>query len=248
LARRKTMKKTFLKLTVLTLAALAALALAACGDAEAGPAGAPGANGTQGLPGQDGDGVVPGTVTVSGSPMVNSSVTAVYDNPGNSPQLYYRWYANGDYTASIGSSAAYTPVVAVIGKTLTCRVYAVGFTGYNESAPTAAVAAFAPPSPTTLTTSSAGGNLSGIGEVDWYKFDAVSTSSYTITWEDYGTNGTTADIYVAAYKADGTSLFTNDDFSPGTAISGYDGTVYVRVMPYSTTGTWLGTYNIWYTN
>jgi hypothetical protein len=47
--RRQTMKKTFLKLTVLALAG--ALALAACGNAEAGPAGTPGAPGTNGEPG-----------------------------------------------------------------------------------------------------------------------------------------------------------------------------------------------------
>jgi hypothetical protein len=47
--RRKTMKKTFLKLTVLALAGT--LALAACGNAETGPAGVPG---TPGEPGSQG--------------------------------------------------------------------------------------------------------------------------------------------------------------------------------------------------
>jgi hypothetical protein len=98
-------------------------------------------------------------------------VTAAYDNPGNSPQLYYRWYAGGTYTG--GTSATYTPTGADTGKTLTCRVYAVGFTGYKESAATAAVAAFAPPSPTALSSGTPqSGTTSASSDVFWYSFTA----------------------------------------------------------------------------
>jgi hypothetical protein len=101
-------------------------------------------------------------------------------------------------------------------------------------------------SPSALTTSFVQYTLSTAAQVDWYSFNAVSASTYTIKWEDYGTNGTTGDIYVSVYKADGTSFFVNKDATPGTAITGYTGAVYVRVTPYYTNGTWLGTYNILY--
>ncbi|MDR1174638.1 MAG: hypothetical protein LBK83_04125 [Treponema sp.] len=111
--------------------------------------------------------------------------------------LFYGWYY-GDGTYLNAPTLTYTLTSADVGKTIFCRVYAAGFTGYKESAPTATVTAFPPSSPTPLTTSSAGGTLSGVTDVHWYSFNATSGSSYTIRWEENGTNGTTAEIAVFA--------------------------------------------------
>jgi hypothetical protein len=166
-------------------------------------------------------------------------VTAAYDNPENSPSFYYRWYAGGTYAG--GTSATYTPVAADAGKTLTCRVYAVGFAGYKESAATAAVAAFVPPSSTALTNSFIGGNLATTDQADWYSF-TPSSGSEVIAWEHNGASSTTGWIRVSAYKSDGTVIFENDSSTPSIAVGNAGLTVDVRVSYYIT----LGTYNIRY--
>ncbi|MDR1178621.1 MAG: hypothetical protein LBK64_07320, partial [Spirochaetaceae bacterium] len=149
--------------------------------------------------------------------------------------FYYRWYAGGTYAG--GTSATYTPVAADLSKTLTCRVYAVGFAGYKESAATAAVAALAWPSTTALSPSGTptNGSFSAQSDVFWYSFTAPSATSVTILVNDkYYTSGSqTAYVSVSAYKADGTPFFTNYEVlypahSDGT-FSGYTGLVYIKI-------------------
>ncbi|MDR1176670.1 MAG: collagen-like protein [Treponema sp.] len=232
-------------------------ALMACAG-PAGPAGSPGEPGTpgdpgspgepggQGEPGQDGTGFIQGTVTISGSPMVAlGPVTATYNNLGNAPVIYYNWYAGGTYTGTSGTSTAYTPKAADAGKTLTCRVNAVGFTGYKESAATAAVAAFAPPSPTVFSSGTLqNGTTSAASDVFWYSFTASTGNLYTIQVDDamHTSSSQTGRVYVSAYSSDGTAFFTNasDTVDFPRDVFG-SGAIYIRVVPY---GSAVGTYTV----
>jgi hypothetical protein len=232
------------KRMIITLSALA-LVFAAC-KGPAGPQGLQGADGPQGPAGPQNAGgfPVPGTVTLSGTPMVGGRVTAFYNNPGNAPVFYYQWYLDGALRSTIQSGSPaptfYDPQTADIDKTLSSRVYALGYTGYLESAVT--ITPFAPPAPTPLPGSYVTGTLTANTDIHWYSFDA-SGGSYTVEWEHSGTGSTTAYyIRVSAYQSDGTPFFQEDFSSPGTAISGYTGTVYVRVTVGSPPGT--GTYHI----
>jgi hypothetical protein len=176
--------------------------------------------------------------------MVEGRVLALYGNPGNAPVFYYQWYLDGALRSTIQSSSpapeTYDPQTADTGKTLSCRVYALGYTGYLESAVT--ITPFAPLAPSPLTGGFVTGTLIGSMDIHWYRFDA-SGGSYTVEWEDNGTNGTTAEISVSAYQSDGTPFFKGDNSSPGTAISGYTGPVYVKVIAYYLS---TGTYHIRY--
>jgi hypothetical protein len=128
---------------------------------------------------------------------------------------------------------------------LKVRVYAVGATGYKESA-TAAVAAFGPTVTAALNAASGASDWTnatvGLADADnpviWYSFVATG-GIYNVKWDDrfngsgtYASNG--ADIVVTAYGDDGSELFavTGTAYSTPQTISGYTGTVYLKVTPY----------------
>jgi hypothetical protein len=224
-----------------------ALAFAAC-EGPTGPQGAAGPEGAGGNP-------IPGTLTLSGAPMVGGSITPLYDNPGKASEVFYYWHAGDDSPLGgvlMGRGAGgsrFSPQAADTGKTLTCRVYAMGYTGYLESAPVIITPFAAPAAPTALTTGYVTGTLTAVTDIHWYSFN-VSGGSCTVEWEDNGTGSTTGSTVVSAYQSDGTPLFQNaySMFGVGssTPFSGYTGTVYVKVVPGSTDGTYLGTYHIKY--
>jgi hypothetical protein len=89
------------------------------------------------------------------------------------------------------------------------------------------------------------------GEVDWYQFTAASGTTYYVEWDDSynGSGSYDGDIRVSAWKADGTPIFTNVDAGYGESyrktISGYTGTVYLKVVEYNSS--YIGTYAIKYT-
>jgi hypothetical protein len=91
------------------------------------------------------------------------------------------------------------------------------------------------------------GTMSAGSQIDWYSFTASSGDTYTVQWDDsyLGTSTYSADIRVTAYRADGTAFFTNIDngYTTPQTITGYDGTVYLRVTPYSSSSA-LGDYAV----
>jgi hypothetical protein len=135
------------------------------------------------------------------------------------------------------------------------RVYAVGATGYQESAPVT-VAAFGP-SATGLTQSSGTwttGTVNAGNPVDWYSFTATG-GTYNVKWDDRVSGSGTytnanggGDIEVTAYKDDGSELFPRADTAYATpqTISGYSGTVYLKVRPWNGSSTYYGDYAIQY--
>jgi hypothetical protein len=108
--RRKTMKKTFLKLTVLALAG--ALALAACGDAEAGPAGTPGIQGPQGPAGGVGVMVYDDNDQFIGY-LVSADTSATGNYTVYNPSAISAAYPDGVF--SIGKDSYHNPLAAWTG-------------------------------------------------------------------------------------------------------------------------------------
>jgi len=97
------------------------------------------------------------------------------------------------------------------------------------------------------------GTLSTATQVVWYKFTAISGTTYNVQWADSyqkpDGSSYTGDIKVSAFKNDGTPItsFQNVDsgWTTPKTISGESGTVYLKVEAYiygSTTKT--GTYGI----
>jgi hypothetical protein len=81
--------------------------------------------------------------------------------------------------------------------------------------------------------------ISPTGDIDWYKFTAVSGKTYLLTWDDGATpnSGTyTGDIMVTVYQSDGSTILKGIDCAgngyASRIISGYTGTVYVKVQAY----------------
>jgi hypothetical protein len=210
----------------------------------AGPAGADGAPGAQGPKGEDGTGVISGTVSISGDARVHETLTAVYTSSDNFPVTNYQWYKNG---AQIGSSSTYTLAPADLNAQLTVRVYCAGAIGYKESAPVT-VAAFGPSVAGTLTACTDGntwnnkaeGLVSADEPVKWYSFTATG-GTYNVKCDSRsgGSGAYTAYTYVTAYGSDGSVLFpeTFALYSTPQTISGYTGTVYLKVLGSSTYGT-----------
>jgi hypothetical protein len=99
--------------------------------------------------------------------------------------------------------------------------------------------------------------ISPAGDVDWYQFEAASGQTYSLTWDgkegswyNGGSGNYTGYIKVSAYQSDGSTalngiLNTESGYSSPKTISGYTGTVYIKVQGYSSSYT--GTYAIKYT-
>jgi len=77
------------------------------------------------------------------------------------------------------------------------------------------------------------------GDTDWFSFDAVAGSMYSVT-----TTG--IDTVVAVYASDGTTLLKESDPVPFYVTATETGTHFVRVRHYSSTGT--GAYTLTVTN
>ncbi|MHC6204665.1 CsgG/HfaB family protein [Breznakiellaceae bacterium SP9] len=92
-----------------------------------------------------------------------------------------------------------------------------------------------------------GAKISTKGEVDWYKFEATNTKIYFLTWDDRDGSGTyPSDIKVSAFESDGSTalngiLNADSGYSSPKTISGYTGTVYIRVT--GTTGAYIIKYD-----
>ncbi|AEF86021.1 conserved hypothetical protein [Treponema primitia ZAS-2] len=111
-----------------------------------------------------------GTVTISGTPEVGRSLSAVTTSLSGSGVLSYKWL--GDGTEISGETAStYTLQAADLGKKFTVRVSRAGFDGYIDSDPTSSVVAAA-----VLPE-----NLSLAEALPWLSEHAVSGGSYTIT-------------------------------------------------------------------
>ncbi|MDR2500527.1 MAG: hypothetical protein LBD37_05535 [Treponema sp.] len=92
------------------------------------------------------------------------------------------------------------------------------------------------------------GTLTASNNIQWYQFPAEGGTAYSVKWDDSysGSKNYTGDVYVSAYQADGSALFTKVDtaYAIPQTIAGYTGTVYLRVMPHSASS--LGTYAVRY--
>jgi hypothetical protein len=104
------------------------------------------------------------------------------------------------------------------------------------------------------------GNLPAGDSVDWYKIEVTAGTPYYVWWNERpGYNGDgdgskTADVAVSAWKSDGSAIFGNLNnavdaawlTSQPIAASATDGAVYVRVHPYNSGASYVGTYSITY--
>jgi len=94
------------------------------------------------------------------------------------------------------------------------------------------------------------GTLTATSDIIWYSFSGVSGTVYTVKWDDsYQGSGTyTADIKVSAYRANqSTSYFTNVDSgwtTPKTLTASATETIYIKVVPYSASSSYLGTFGL----
>jgi hypothetical protein len=93
--------------------------------------------------------------------------------------------------------------------------------------------------------------ISPAGDVDWYTFTAASGKTYILQWDEYGGSGNyTGSVEVSVFQSDGNTavnnyLNVNSGYNPPIIISGYTGTVYIKVKGYYSSNT--GTYVIKYT-
>jgi hypothetical protein len=93
---------------------------------------------------------------------------------------------------------------------------------------------------------------------DWYKFEATSDKTYNLNWDqsqswgwdsNRGSGNYNGSIKVSAYRSDGTTVFNDilnvvNGYGTPSIISGYTGTVYIKVQGESADNT--GTYIIKY--
>jgi hypothetical protein len=87
------------------------------------------------------------------------------------------------------------------------------------------------------------------GEVEWYRFSAVASTTYFVQWDDRynSVGGKTAYLYVSAYQAsDGSAIFSyaaSGYSSPRSISVSSNDTIYVRVESQSNN---IGTYAVRY--
>jgi hypothetical protein len=87
------------------------------------------------------------------------------------------------------------------------------------------------------------GEFTAYGQAAWYSFAATAGTTYNLQWEDTYNSSYTGRVYVEAYQSNGTQL-TSGSSSPLTLSVSSADTIYVRVQPNGT----LGTYRIKYRN
>jgi hypothetical protein len=105
----------------------------------------------------------------------------------------------------------------------------------------------ATPIPLAENTLTAGSIASGVfGSAVWYSFNVVSGATYYVGWDDRfsGNQTGTLDVIVSAVYSGGSAIFIEDDISPQSFAASRDGTVQIRVSPYSPgkTGTFAVAY------
>jgi hypothetical protein len=174
---------------------------------------------------QDGTDGVDGTDGINGVDGASFFWKGAFAAHPANPQLNWAYYNSADGKAYIYSGGA-----------------------WQILAENATIGGFSPTTATMLTSGAWTYNarIATAGEVDWYKFTATGTQTYFLKWDDsdYGSSGNyTANIYVSAYKADGSTPLNdingiNTAYSSPKTFTGYTGPVYIKV----TGGT--GTYSI----
>jgi len=96
------------------------------------------------------------------------------------------------------------------------------------------------------------GNIAAANGEGWYTFEATSSTNYSIWWNDrsQGDSTKTLNARVSAYYSDGTSIFSdynNRWYSPQSFTANKTDTIFIRVIPYSSSGTGsTGTFGIAY--
>jgi hypothetical protein len=97
------------------------------------------------------------------------------------------------------------------------------------------------------------GELTASSSVQWYKITVPAATTYYVYGDDYysSNNGVTSDIRVTAYAADGVTVLADCDAKDignssvyGTISVSGGGVVYLKVIPYSSSSSTLGTYAI----
>jgi hypothetical protein len=169
-------------------------------------------------------------------------------------------------TVSVSGDTATVPVTFATNTTPWAKTYTVSIAasstligGSDTVAITQAVTAAGPGnSKETATTLTSGvwttGTVISTAIHYWYKFEANSANTYTLTWDEKFTGSATytGGIWVTAYESDGTTPFgniwgKNDGYgSDAEIISGYTGTVYIEVEAFSSPSD-LGTFAVKYT-
>jgi hypothetical protein len=170
-----------------------------------------------------------------------------------------RWNAVGGATAyqvsrSDSETGTYTPVGSVphtgdhnhsFTDTVSTGTYWYKVRAVNGNGPGPDSAPVkAPPPALPNDTTWAAGNLTAFAKVDWYSFPAEAGKTYRLQWDDAfdGTGPYTGDVYVAAYRSDGSPISDGSNgYSTPIFLSGEGDTVYVRVYP-----NMLGTYAVRY--
>jgi hypothetical protein len=139
--------------------------------------------------------------------------------------------------------------------TMTVSVAKEGY-AITDSTKTVSIYGGDPITPTPLTANQwAHGNVPSGSSVQWYTFAVTAGTKYSIWWNDKGqgyeispgTKDKTGDVQVSALYDDGTVIFTPEDHgwnNAKTFTPSANGTVYVKVHPYSFTIGFAGTYAI----
>ncbi|GHT95244.1 hypothetical protein FACS1894141_3500 [Spirochaetia bacterium] len=189
---------------------------------------------------------------------VASGTTVTLSTTTDGATIYYTTDGSTPTTSSVQYSSP-IPVTAA----LTIKAIAVK-SGLTDSSVLTAAYTIASPGGGNMGTATAlvdgawtsGTKIDPKDDVDWYKFEATGGKTYNLTWDDkgQGSGNYTCDIKVSAYQSDGSTtlngiLNTDSGYSTPKIISGYTGTVYIKVeaiSKYSTGNTTTGTYAIKY--
>jgi len=174
----------------------------------------------------------------------------------------YRVYRSSSQTgtyAKIGaditsySTTRYTDTDVSVGSTYWYKVAAYNSVGEGDKSDAKQSDAVPATSDVTLLNfgTQTNGTISSATQVNWYKFTAVSGTTYNVQWEDsYQQSGSifTGDIKVSAFNSTGAPIsgFQNIDsgYTTPKTVSGVTGTVYLRVEAFSVVSAKTGIYVI----
>jgi hypothetical protein len=204
-------------------------------------------------------GGITASIFLSGS--FGSEVTVTWDEDEDATgyRVYRSSAENGTYT-QIGSDLPTTPQ-SYMDSGLSYGIYhyrVAAFNGVGEGSqsPAASTMVLGYTMATGLASDTwTPGTVSAANPVVWYSFTATG-GTYNIKCDDrYGDGSGTytyenggGDIDLTAYEDDGTVLFAAADSNYATpeSISGYSGTVYLRVRPFWGMSQYYGNYAIQY--
>jgi len=197
---------------------------------------------------------------VSATPVPTVVVSWDYSTSGvTGYRLYRSSTETGEYT-KIGAditnyyTSSYTDTSVSAGNTYWYKVAAYNSVGEGEKSDAKqsdTVPAASVGTSLTIGTEKTDCTISTATQVDWYTFTAVSGTTYKLQWEDHWDSSTgsfssssyTGVVQVSAFKSDGTPILRNsiEGWSYPSTVSGVSGTVYIKVIAYST---YTGTYGI----